>query len=346
MGKLLLYTADTALIVTLEHIHQYILLRLHLLAVFGILQKLQDQRHTHVLAVERLAEIGSTGIVIHLHADLIHTRQRVQNPHGGLCREHLLCSQHIAVLQTLVFLRVIKALPLNAGHVQYIQLRNGILQGSSLPVFHAVFLQHLVLHIIGKLQFLGGDQHDLNIGIAAHGCDQRMNRSAIFQIAAATDRQVIQPAQFPVDGQQISQGLRGMAMAAVTGVDDRNSGCTGCHIGRTLLGMTHCHNVRIAADHLSSIRNAFALCCGGRTGFTEADHTAAQLQHCCFKAQSCAGRGLEKQCCQLLVGAGIPVLFRVLTNIAGSMQQIIQFLNREIYDVDQTSHAFAPFTAR
>ena len=63
-----------------------------------LFQKLQDQGHAHVLAVEGLAEIGGPGVVIHLYADLIDPGQGVQDAHSFLCQLHFFLCQDVAVL--------------------------------------------------------------------------------------------------------------------------------------------------------------------------------------------------------------------------------------------------------
>ena len=55
--------------------------------------------------------------------------------------------------------------------------------------------------------------------MAAH---QRMDRPAKLQIAAEADGQVVEMALFLVDGDEVRQGLGGVVVAAVTGVDHRH----------------------------------------------------------------------------------------------------------------------------
>lgn len=49
-----------------------------------------------------------------------------------------------------------------------------------------------------------------------------MDRAAELQIAAEADREVVETPLFALDGQQVGQRLRGMGMAAVARIDDRN----------------------------------------------------------------------------------------------------------------------------
>ena len=105
-----------------------------------------------------------------------------------------------------------------------------------------------------------------------------MDGTAVLQIAAQTDGQMIQTAQFPVNGQQIRQSLGGMEVTAVTGVDHRDGCGSGSDLGRTLLGMAHGNDVSVVADGLCGIGHAFTLGSGGGIGLAETQHGAAQQE--------------------------------------------------------------------
>ena len=45
----------------------------------GLLQELEDQGHAHVFAVESLAEVGGSGVVVHGHADLVDPGQGTES---------------------------------------------------------------------------------------------------------------------------------------------------------------------------------------------------------------------------------------------------------------------------
>ena len=137
-----------------------------------------------------------------------------------------------------------------------------------------------------------------------------------------------------------------MIVAAVTGVDDGDAGRPGGNVGRALLGVAHGDDVGVAADHPGGVGHALALGGGGGTGFAEAQHRAAQLQHGGLEAQAGAGGRLKEQGGQLLVGASVPVVFGVGNDVLGGGDQLVQLVNAQFQDAVQTSHAFAPFTAR
>ena len=71
LRQLLLHSADALGIAAYFSIYQVGSFTLFLNGVLGLLQKLQDEGHTHIFAVESLTEIGCPGIIIHLDADLI-----------------------------------------------------------------------------------------------------------------------------------------------------------------------------------------------------------------------------------------------------------------------------------
>ena len=169
-----------------------------------------------------------------------------------------------------------------------------------------------------------------------------MDSSAELQIAAKTDGQMIQSPELTVNGQQIRKGLGGMAVTAVTRVDDGHTGSAGRNKGRTLLGMAHGDDICVAAHHLDGVGHALAL--GGRTvaAIGKAEHIAAELIHGSFKAQSGAGRGFKKQGRQLLTVAGLCILFRLRNDVHGAVDQLLQLHHGEIHDVKQVSHLLPP----
>ena len=62
----------------------------------------------------------------------------------------------------------------------------------------------------------------VDILVAGHGEDQRVDSAAEFQVAAEADRHVVEPSRKGTDGEHVRQGLGGMLVAAVPAVDDRD----------------------------------------------------------------------------------------------------------------------------
>ena len=145
----------------------------------------------------------------------------------------------------------------------------------------------------------------------------------------------------PPDGQQVRQGLGRVAVAPVPGVDHRDVGVFRRHQGRALLGMADGDDIRVAGDHLGSVRNALPLGRGGH-----GDHVAPQLVHGGLEAHAGAGGGLEEQGRQLFPAADLSVIVGPVDDIQGRGHKALQFLRGQVQNVNDASHAFAPFTAR
>ena len=187
-------------------------------------QQGHNQCHADVNAVLHLLKVSGTGVIVHIQCDLVHAGQGMQHGHVRLCQPHLFLGQHIAVLQADVILFVEEALLLHTGHVQDVQFRHDLFQAAGLLVFDAVGLQHIVDDVIRHPQLFRADEHKADVLAAGHGLDQGMHRTTEFQVTAQADGQIVQPALAAADGHQVGQGLGGMLVAAVTGVDHRSSG--------------------------------------------------------------------------------------------------------------------------
>ena len=251
----------------------------------------------------------------------------MQDAHFSFRKFHFLGIEDVAVLEPLVFPWVVEALPLDAGHVQHVKLGHGFLQRGHFRVGDSLIFKNIIPNKTGNFQLFRGNQNKLNALVAAHGLDQGVDSPAVFQVAAQTDGEVIQPPHFPGNGQQVGKGLGGVIVAAVSGVDDGDGGRLTCHIGCALFGVAHGDDVCVAADNFGGVRHAFALGGGGRTGLAEADDASAQLQHRGLKAQAGAGGGLEEQRRQLLVSAPVPVVFRVGNDVLGGGDQFVQLVH-------------------
>ena len=102
-----------------------------------------------------------------------------------------------------------------------------------------------------------------------------MYGTAEFQVTAQTDGKMIQIAVEAADGLQVGQGLGGMLMSTVTGIDHGDQGFLRGYHGSTFLGMAHSADVRIAGDDADSIGYTFSLGCGRAGSIGEADDSAA-----------------------------------------------------------------------
>ena len=87
-----------------------------------------------------------------------------------------------------------------------------------------------------------------------------MNRSTEFEVAAKSDRQVVEASYFTLYGEQIGQRLGRVVVTAVTCIDNRHVTLHRGNQRSTFLRVTHCDNVGISTYNRNRVRNAFALC--------------------------------------------------------------------------------------
>ena len=127
--------------------------------------------------------------------------------------------------------------------------------------------------------------------------DNAFDRAAELQVAAQTDRQIVQPPLFAVDGHEVGQRLRGVIVAAVARVDDRDLRVHGRDQRRALLGMAHGDDVAVAADDAHGVRDGLALGGGRALRRGDAEHLAAEREHRALKARKTALRGSSRRTC-------------------------------------------------
>ena len=115
----------------------------------------------------------------------------MQDAHFFLRQLHFLGIENVAVLEPLVFPWVVEALPLDAGHVQHVELGHSFLQRGHFRVGDSLIFKNIIPNKTGDFQFLRGNQNKLNAFVAAHGLNQGVDSPAVFQVAAQTDGQVV-----------------------------------------------------------------------------------------------------------------------------------------------------------
>ena len=262
----------------------------------------------------------------------------MQDAHVGLGGLELIRREDIAVAQAQVVLLVEKALALHAGHIQHVQLRHYGLERRRLHVGDAGLFEILVLHVARELELLRGDEHEADARAAAHSGDERVHRAAELQVAAQADRQVVQPTLFAVDGHEVGQRLRGVVVAAVARVDDRDLRVHGSDQRRALLGMAHGDDVAVAADDAHGVRDGLALGGGRALRRGDAEHLAAEREHRALEAQARARGRLEKQRGEDLPVALVGILLGVLHDRAGGVDELHDLLRGQLHNVDQMLH--------
>ena len=169
-----------------------------------------------------------------------------------------------------------------------------------------------------------------------------MDRAAKLQIAAEADGQMIQTPPALADRHHIQQGLGGVAVAAVTGIDDRNAAVERGAQRGTLLGVAHGGNVCHTADNADGIRYGLALGGAGNTGVREAQHLTTQIQHGCLKRKAGTGARFVEKRCQTLARGNILISGRIIVDTVGKVHQAERFFQRKIRRVDQMSHTQSP----
>ena len=245
--------------------------------------------------------------------------------------------EDVDALAALVLQGVYEALPLDAGHVEHIQLRDDGLQAGDLGEPHAM-LPHKGPHVLGHRQLTGGDEEKLDALKLGQGLDEGVNRAAVLQIAAQAHGQPVHLAPQAGDGGEIRSGLGGVHVAAVAGVDHRHVGVQGGRLGRALLGVAHHHHVGIARHHLDGVLQGLALGGGGGLGVGEAEHRAPHPQHGGLKGKVGAGGRLIEQAGHHPPTAGVHKIGGVVHNITAPLVQGLPLRPRQVSKVDQMPH--------
>ena len=153
---------------------------------------------------------------------------------------------------------------------------------------------------------------------------------------------VVQAALALADGHHVQQRLGGVAVAAITGIDDRDAAVAGGTQRGALFGVAHGSNVGHAADHADGISHGLSLAGAGNTGIGEAKHLAAQVQHSSLKGKAGTGAGFIEQSGQAFAGRYVAVSGRVLMDTVGKVHQTERFFQRKVRRVDQVSHTHSP----
>ena len=142
---------------------------LWLLRLFGLNlvwyepEQLHYQRHAHELAAPRLLKILGARVGVHLGRYLVDSRQWVQHAHVALCKAHLFLVEDIYAVETLILRVVRETLALDAGHIEYVELRHRLFERAALFILKSASLEIVVNYELRQAQLLGGDEHELYI---------------------------------------------------------------------------------------------------------------------------------------------------------------------------------------
>ena len=200
--------------------------------------------------------------------------------------------------------------------------------------------------IAGDFQLIGGNEYKLIACELAQSRRKRVDGAAEFQVAAEADGQVVKASFALADGHQVDEGLGGVTVAAVSGVDDRNPGKHGRPQGRALHGVTHGNDVSIIADDPGGVAHGLALAGAGELCPGKAKCPAAQPQHGRLKGQPGAGAGLIKQRGEDTSLRRVGIGGRIGLHSVGQVQYGQRFRQGEIGGIDEISHSHAPFSTK
>ena len=171
--------------------------------------------------------------------------------------------------------------------------------------------------------------------VAAQRLAQGVHGSAVEQISAQPHGKPIQSALFHPEGQQIRQGLGGVEMPSVSGVDDRAVRGESCCLCRPCHRVANDENIRIVADDLGGILQAFPFGYGGGSRIVKADDTASQPDHGSLEGHLGPGGGLVEQGRHDLPHTGMGIPLGMLLDIRPQCHDLVPPGNRVIVQVDQ-----------
>ena len=157
---------------------------------------------------------------------------------------------------------------------------------------------------------------------------------------------MVQPALALADGHQVNEGLGGVVVAAVPGVDHRDGGVHGGPQRRALLGVAHGDDVGVAAHHPGGVGHRLPLGGAGLFRPREAQGPAPQPQHGGFKGEAGPGAGLIEQGGQPPALGGVGVGGGVRPDPVGQVQHGEGLGIGEVGRFNQMSHAQSPFVRK
>ena len=166
-----------------------------------------------------------------------------------------------------------------------------------------------------------------------------MHRASVTQISAEPHRQVVQSSLFSLYGQQVRQGLGGMIVSAVAGIDHGHRRMSDSHRRGAFLRVAHGKNIHIARHHGDGIGKTFPFGCGAGVRIGKAQHIAPQGQHRRFKAESGSGGRLEKEGGKGLMLHGILIPFGMGVHLLRQIHHPFDFPGGQVQNIQKMLHA-------
>ena len=234
------------------------------------------------------------GVIVHIVGDFIDARQRVQDFHVGLGVAQHGGTEDIHVLHALVFHEVGETLALHAGHIYNVGLGDDLLVEIGLFLVLDALLAAVGFEFLGHREFFGGDEMESRVEMA-HGHNERMHRAPVLQVAHKENVQVVEFALRLVDAVKVEQGLRGVLVCAVAGVDHGHGRHFRGIFRRAFEIMAHHNDIGVIAHHHNGVFERLALRGTGHLGVGKADDFRAEAVGCRFKGEAGARGGFKKE---------------------------------------------------
>ena len=262
----------------------------------------------------------------------------MEDGHIGFREGHLRRGEDVGILQADVILLVEEALALDAGHVEDIELRHGLLEARDLLIGDILRAEHLVDDVVRDAQLLGRNQHEADALVPRERLDERVDGAAELEVAAQADGEVGEASLAAKDGHEVGEGLGRVLMAAVSGVDHRDAGIPRGPQRRALLRVAHRAHVGVAGDDADGVGDALALRRGAGIRGREAEDAAAEIQHGGLKAQARAGARLVEERRELFPRAHGGVARPVGGDVPREGEQRVNLFDGKVERIDQMSH--------
>ena len=147
----------------------------------------------------------------------------MEDLHVWLGQTQQVVVQHVDVLHPFILHQVGETLFLDTGHIEDIGIGNHFLvEGRMLLIFDTVFVA-IELIFLRHGQLLGSDEMERRVEVA-HGHQQRVHRTAVFQVAHQIDVQILERSLGLIDRIEVKHTLRRMLVGTVAGIDDGDGG--------------------------------------------------------------------------------------------------------------------------
>ena len=165
-----------------------------------------------------------------------------------------------------------------------------------------------------------------------------MRRPSIPQIAAHPDSQTFYLSFSSDDGIEVCECLRGVRVAAIAAVNDRDVRVTCHHLCRARPVVPHDNQVCVVRHHSCGIGEGFAFGSGGAARVCETKGAAAEAFHRALKREPRASAWLIKQRRQQLAAADACPCLQLRLHPGGEPKNAFNLKIRQIVKGYQMSH--------